>query len=268
MRPILCGESLLLTTTDEDKTVKRTILFCLLGGVLTAATGCGLGQAIFCYRPCAMRGDCDSCGCNSCSCSNSCDEGCCPTCRSARLSRSNAACSDCDGDVDCGRPCRGTCARGCVARNDSCDCNSGCDSGCGCDSCGGCDPCCDRPWHRGPVSCLFGWLMQGCWCGPCCGERYWGDFYTVPPDCWGPCDCHGNYTGRGCRDCAAGGRNAVCPTCGRRYGVAPPQGEVYDSGEDGEIVEGGNADSSGNATTAPPAKWPTNEPHRAVRPQN
>jgi hypothetical protein len=39
------------------------------------------------------------------------------------------------------------------------------------------------------------------WCGPSCGERYWGDFYSDPPDCWDPCDHCGNYTGGGCHNC-------------------------------------------------------------------
>ena len=38
--------------------MKRIMLFGLLAGVLAATTGCGLFQAVFCYRPCAMRGDC------------------------------------------------------------------------------------------------------------------------------------------------------------------------------------------------------------------
>jgi len=60
------------------------------------------------------------------------------------------------------------------------------------------------------LSCLFDILAHRSWCGPSCGERYWGDFYSDPPDIWDPCDCYGNYTGRGCQNCA-GGVRAVDP---------------------------------------------------------
>jgi len=63
-----------------------------------------------------------------------------------------------------------------------------------CDSC--CEPCCPAP---GPLSWLFRILANRSWCGPSCGERYWGDFYSDPPDIWDPCDCGGNYTGRACQ---------------------------------------------------------------------
>jgi len=43
--------------------------------------------------------------------------------------------------------------------------------------------------------------MPNCWCGPTCGERYWGDFYSDAPDCRDPCDTYGNYSGGGCRNC-------------------------------------------------------------------
>lgn len=49
--------------------MKRILLFGLLAGLLTNGTGCGLFQAVFCYRPCVIRGDCDgyrSDGCGDC----------------------------------------------------------------------------------------------------------------------------------------------------------------------------------------------------------
>jgi hypothetical protein len=51
------------------------------------------------------------------------------------------------------------------------------------------------------LSCLFALFMPNTWCGPSCGERYWGDFYTDPPDCEDPCDNSGNYSGGGCHHC-------------------------------------------------------------------
>lgn len=34
-----------------------------------------------------------------------------------------------------------------------------------------------------------------CWCGSACGERYWGDDWSYPPDCVDPCDTCGNFVG-------------------------------------------------------------------------
>ena len=47
------------------KQVKRILLTCLFGGVL-AVNGCGLLQAVFCYRPCVAHGDYESEYCGSC----------------------------------------------------------------------------------------------------------------------------------------------------------------------------------------------------------
>ena len=58
-----------------------------------------------------------------------------------------------------------------------------------------CDPCCRpyRPFAR--LACLADLFRPITWCGPVCGERYWGDFYSDPPDCSDPCDPCGNYVG-------------------------------------------------------------------------
>jgi hypothetical protein len=45
------------------------------------------------------------------------------------------------------------------------------------------------------VFAAFGFHCCGCENG--CGEKYWGDWCSDPPDCWDPCDCHGNFVG-GC----------------------------------------------------------------------
>ena len=166
--------------------MKRFILTCLLGGVLSASSGCGLCQSIFCYRPCVGYGDCAG-GCGACG-----EEGCGPACGPrcpvrpfACAPRCARTCGDCDtcAEADCGRACRAPCGR---------CCNTCCNT-CG-DSCGDCcgDGCCERCWHRGPLSCFFALFTPWCWCGPGCGDRYWGDFYSDPPNCWDPCDCRGN----------------------------------------------------------------------------
>jgi hypothetical protein len=43
---------------------------------------------------------------------------------------------------------------------------------------------------------VFSIFKANTWCGPSCGERYWGDFYSDPPECHDPCDTCGNYVGR------------------------------------------------------------------------
>ena len=186
--------------------MKRFILLGLLGGLLATNTGCGLLQAVFCCHPCGPCGDCGAaCG------GDCCDEGCGPRCGPATRwgcpPRCARGCADCDTGCGggCGPVCRGGCGR----------CGSPCDDPCA-DPCG--NGCCGRVWHRGPLSCVFAWLMRGCgwgtsWCGGGCGERYWGDYYNDPPDCCDPCDCHGNYTG-GYRRLFTGGR---CRNCGGGY---------------------------------------------------
>jgi hypothetical protein len=175
--------------------VKRILLFSLLVGMMTASTGCGLFQSIFCYRPCGGHGSRG--GCDPCSCSEGCDDGCGPvsgpSCRPVRtgyVPARRAVVADCDDDCDvpCGKPCR-------TANCRTCD---PCADPCGSGSCG-------RVWHRGPLSCLFALMSPNNWCGPSCGQRYWGDFYSDPPACHDPCDCYGNYNSSGCRSCGCGG---------------------------------------------------------------
>lgn len=75
--------------------------------------------------------------------------------------------------------------------------------GCGEMGCGEvdcCEPNCCEPC-RGPyrpfagLACFVDLFRPVTWCGPVCGERYWGDFYGDPPQCWDPCDPCGNYVG-------------------------------------------------------------------------
>ena len=247
--------------------MKRVILFGLLGGLLATSTGCGLCQAIFCYHPCVNRCD-GNMGCDGC------DEGC---------------------GQPCGPPARAMRATGCgCQRARVCaDCGGGCQSPCaqpcGSMSCGSCDPCADpcgqgcygRPWHRGPLSCVFALFSPCCWHGPNCGQRYWGDFYSDPPDCNDPCDNCGNYAGNGnmnngymtngymsngggsggggCRSCGGGGRSMNGGSMGGNMMPQPSTDSVFDNSESmpaGEMVD----------RTVGPTPTPANQPHRAVRP--
>jgi hypothetical protein len=211
------------------------MLFGLLGGLLMTSTGCGLFQAVFCYRPCVMRGDCGG------MCGDDCDDGCGPVCGPRRA----RGCGDCgdDGCPDCGRPLRASRCRSCGSCGD-----------CGGDPCA--DPCGDgcyaRPWHRGPLSCLFALFTPSCWGGRTCGQRYWGDFYSDPPDCWDPCDCNGNYSG-GCRNCGGGQ--------GRPSGYTG--GYVNGGDEDGVTTSGDRVISD---RVVGQGSQPAAQPHRAPRP--
>ncbi|MHB1037723.1 MAG: hypothetical protein ACYC35_24685 [Pirellulales bacterium] len=94
----------------------------------------------------------------------------------------------CGGCGDCGA-CGPACgaAGGCGCS----DCGSGCEADCG-ETCG---PACGARCGCGPVArhCGAGCTACGGWG---CGDRYWGDFYSDPPEVFDPCDNCGNYTGR------------------------------------------------------------------------
>ncbi len=224
--------------------MKRLLLSGLLGGLLATNTGCGLLQAVFCYRPCMARGGCASCN------SDDCDGGCGPVYQRPMrgpLVRHARAYNECE--PACGRPSRGV----------------------GCQTCETCDPCADpcgqgsygRCWHRGPLSCVFGLLMNGCWLGGCsgCGERYWGDFYSDPPDCWDPCDGYGNYSGGGgCQSCGQGGVSGGCQSCGHRANA-----DVFDDDFQGSVQNGRERIISQNDREVVPAPTPAGQPHKAVK---
>jgi hypothetical protein len=82
----------------------------------------------------------------------------------------------------------------------------------GCGSCGGCcfpepivwNGCCNECGPGPCESCadccgecgIFPFLNWNKTCGKGCGEIYWGEWYSDPPDCCDPCDqCHGQWTG-------------------------------------------------------------------------
>jgi len=52
---------------------------------------------------------------------------------------------------------------------------------------------------RGPLSFVFALFTAGSYpgCYGGCGERYWGDWYSDPPDWCDPCDQQGNFNGGG-----------------------------------------------------------------------
>ena len=221
--------------------MKRLMLCALLVGLLATNSGCGLFQAVFCYRPCITQGDCPP-GFGM----DGCDEGCGPICGPTRRPVRPTGCAprrswvaaDCGAgcDMECGRPCRGPYCRRCAPCDDPCM-----------DPCG--DACYGRCWHRGPLSCLFALLMRGSWWGPNCGEAYWGDFYSDPPDCWDPCDGYGNYTGHGCDSCGG---------YGNAYGG-------FDGYTGGPVDDGMGVARENIISRTDRAVGPVAQPHRAVR---
>ncbi|MCC6126272.1 MAG: hypothetical protein IT426_15040 [Pirellulales bacterium] len=86
---------------------------------------------------------------------------------SARTYECGAPCDDCSDDF-CDEPCGRPCGRGACGDRTAC----------------------------GPLTLIFSIFNCNTWRGPSCGERYWGDFYSDPPDCCDPCDRGGNYAGR------------------------------------------------------------------------
>ncbi|MCD4726734.1 MAG: hypothetical protein K8R46_03670 [Pirellulales bacterium] len=219
--------------------MKRILLFGLLGGLLTVGSGCGLMQAVFCYRPCVTQGDCaPGYGYYNGKCGEDCGGICDPSCgprwgpaRAPAFAPRRALVSD-----ECGRPCRGPYCHSCApVRGDPCG-----------------ERCYDRCWHRGPLSCLFALFTYGSWYGPTCGERYWGDFYSDPPDCWDPCDCYGNNTGGSCHDCGEYGDAAGYSRYSRGYA------------DDGVPVAKKNIISQTDRAVASSPK-PASRPHKVVR---
>jgi hypothetical protein len=238
------------------------MLLAVAAGLLAASTGCCLCQPWgFSCRQCANRGYCDSGFCG-----DQCEEGCGQACGPMRqpfrplalAPRQAGVDGDCcdDSGCECARPCgRPFCGR-CGPCTDPCG-----------DSCGDC--CCARPWYRGPLSCVFALFTPRCWWGPCCGERYWGDFYSDPPDCWDPCDGCGNYVGRNCQSCGGGGffANGGGPvTNGGGNSRGYVRGHV--SARVDDDVFSPNYGGLPTDKAVGPAPNPAAEPHKAVKPQS
>jgi len=180
---------------------KHALSICLISALVAATSGCcELGAFLSCPL--------GACG-PICAPAHCCDGAYCEQC--------GPACGVCD---PAGAPCVDTCVDTCCDGCGGGGCEACCDP-CGdaCGDCGGdvcCDPCCDpcggSCWSGcGPLSWLFGGLGWGCG-GSGCGEFYWSDFYSEPPDCCDPCDRWGNWIGGSCGggDCGGGGNTGYC----------------------------------------------------------
>jgi hypothetical protein len=115
----------------------------------------------------------------------------------------------------------------------------------GCDPCGAAGPCgplrSGGPFERtycvptGPGDHLCG-LFGGCGAG--CGEVYWGEWISDPPDACDPCDQCGNYVGEQCcpewmrysRFVPWGYRNGSCATRGCNNNCGPGCGVMKHGG--------------------------------------
>lgn len=238
--------------------MKRTLLVSFALLLMASASGCVCGP--YCYRPLRPFSPCDCGVCGPTCYDAGCDcggyaPGGCATCQadmpvepqyvatpSGPISQvsymtegpeviepvvSSAPCTSC-GDVGCG------------------DCYDPCYDPCydACPPCGGCcDPCCNA-CCRGPISAVvhaaetvvaapIAWVgslfSAHCYYGPSCGETYYGDWYSSPPDCCEPCGLHGEWIGDGCStgQCGAYAGGSSCTSCGTAmpetsYSVASP----------------------------------------------
>ena len=212
--------------------MKRILLFALLTGVFAANTGCGLFHTC-CCQPCGNRG-CGSLYYNAGD-GGGCEPACAtPRCASCVSNRAAVSGGDCDS---CGSPCSSPCGAGCGA----------------------------RPWHDGPLSCAFAYLGRIFFYCPSCGERYWGDYYDNPPDCWDPCDNGGNYTGGGCSSCGSRGRV-------QRYSNGDNGDYAEESAEEMATPQGTVVTQPGRTTSPTPAPTstlkPAIEPRRTVKPMS
>ena len=95
--------------------------------------------------------------------------------------------------------------------------NPPCDD-CGEQACSCCTPRCPEvceEYYPGPLGWLFTAFRPEKYYGGC-GEIYWGDFHSYPPDCTDPCNRCGCWTGQ-CNGCAWTDCN-VCGQCNAHYG--------------------------------------------------
>ncbi|MGO9109094.1 MAG: hypothetical protein ACLP9L_07675 [Thermoguttaceae bacterium] len=155
--------------------MRGTIWLTALGcGILLSSSGC-----------CGFLRD-GGCGCESC---GRCEDGCGPTCGPVRRPHRERIYGD-----DCGE-CSNCGAR--VSSGGDGNCNA-----CG-DECGGC---CQRNFCFQPLRWVGRLFYADTWCGPSCGNTYWGEAISDPPDCHDPCNRRGQWTGRGgCASCNRGG---------------------------------------------------------------
>jgi hypothetical protein len=95
-----------------------------------------------------------------------------------------------------------------------------------CNDCGPgpCESCADCPTDCG----ILPWLRRSKVCGKGCGEVYWGEWISDPPDCCDPCDpCYGCYTGPNDGCCNLGPcQRLLAALHGYKYCPAPCCGDV------------------------------------------
>jgi hypothetical protein len=119
------------------------------------------------------------------------------------------------------------------------------------------EPCCGPCYPCGPLSWLFA-LFAGDFCGDGCGDIYWGDFYSEPPDCCDPCDRHGNWTGgpTGQGSCPSGGCEIGLPdeytASPLSSGYAPRVVSVTDQAISPTLAETAPAKQAARPRPAPP----------------
>ena len=69
-----------------------------------------------------------------------------------------------------------------------------------------CGGCCQRNFCFHPLGWIGSLFYCGTWCGPSCGNTYWGEGISDPPACHEPCSRGGQWTGHGgCASCNHGG---------------------------------------------------------------
>ncbi len=189
--------------------MRGTMWLMALGcGILLSTSGC-------CGFP--GEGNCGrGCGCGSYS---RCEGDCGPTCGPARRAyRERVEGDDCGGCSTCGA--RAACGGQCSACGDECGSS------------------CQRNFCFHPLRALGKLFYAGTWCGPCCGNTYWGECISDPPACHDPCSRDGHYASR------SGG----CASCNR--------GGMHEGGEMSTIPEGATLQDE-PAMEPTPAKAPT-----------
>lgn len=158
----------------------------------------------------------------------------------------------------CGATSCNSCSQGLSVRHQGCE-------GCGSMDCGGCGG------ARGPIHHLRQLTRQSV-CGAGCGEIYWGEWLSDPPDCCDPCGGYGQYTG-GRWGCGPRGflSNFFTGILGTRHGggcgcsdCASSGGMIY-SGETIELPMGTQPDLAPQPIPGSQVRANRSQPTRATR---
>ena len=201
---------------------RYTLLVCLFACVLAASSGCCHLNSMFCYPFGRCIAVCDPTPCGVLGCGS-------------------APCET------CGPACAGDCVSACEPCADSCA--APCGDVCSDASCGSCDGC---GYPYGPLSWLYRIFSCG-YRGSGCGECYWSDFHSEPPDCCDPCDRQGNWTGGGySAGCGQwGGWGGGCATCSGGTCQSSPSPRGYLAGNQPSM----QASSQGQVITDPSSQY-------------